>query len=154
MDRYSFTVTFTRELSDDLEIVGHDVHNDYLNAVTRDKLTQQFRKELQAAYDHPDTAIAGSFKIDKIVLGGVQFPAARLDQKIDGGIVDPNVAWKALQSALLNRIRVDVAICADNLIGWLQRDGFMPTIVTWQGELNRHQLLCYLRDIRHVAESE
>lgn len=68
--------------------------------------------------------------------------------------MDCDVAWKELQAALTARNRVDVAICADNLIGWLERKGFLPTIVTWQKTLSNVQLLHYLRDIRHVAESE
>lgn len=81
--QYTFTVTFTRELGDDLEVVGHWTE-EQINAAVRDKLVQQFRKELQAAYDHPDTAIAGRFNIDQITIDDMAFPAAQPNESTAG----------------------------------------------------------------------
>lgn len=72
-DTYSFAVEFTRNLADDLAVIGcKDTKSvDYR---TRAKLVKQFIKELQAAYLHPDTAIAGSFNVLNLkVNGGVSY---------------------------------------------------------------------------------
>lgn len=53
--QYSIDVTFTRELSDDAEVIGKSP-----DKCTDDDLIQQFRKELQALYDD---GAAGSFVI-------------------------------------------------------------------------------------------
>ncbi len=58
-DEYEFTVKFKRSVSADLDVIGKD----RINTPNRALLLQQLRKELQATYDHPDTAIAGSFDI-------------------------------------------------------------------------------------------
>ncbi len=58
-DTYEFTVTFQRSLSDDLEVIEEK----FPNMKRKDALLQQFREELQSAYDNND--IAGTFQIVK-----------------------------------------------------------------------------------------
>ena len=55
---YSILVRFTREYGDDAGVVGAPV--------TKKKLVQQLRRELQMAYDDSEIAMAGSFDILKI----------------------------------------------------------------------------------------
>jgi hypothetical protein len=51
--------------------------------------------------------------------------------------------------------RETVAERADALIGWLEKDGFMPGRVgsDWRRGLSRKQYLSYLRDLRQFAEA-
>ncbi len=58
-DSYEIVVKFTRSFSDDAGVVGLG-DNDPLDPRS---LVAQLVKELQAAYDHPDIAIAGSFDV-------------------------------------------------------------------------------------------
>jgi hypothetical protein len=55
---YTMLVRFTRNYSDDAGVVG--------SPVTKHKLVQQLRKELQMAYDDNNVAMAGSFDILKV----------------------------------------------------------------------------------------
>ena len=73
-DTYTFQVTFTRSLSADLGVLS-DENSDTTSRKTRDELVQQLRTELQAAYDHPDVAPDGSFKIDSITIDGETYQA-------------------------------------------------------------------------------
>jgi len=53
-DDYAIFVKFNRSLGDDSEVIGNS---------HPENLVKQFVKELQAAYDHPLTAIAGTFEV-------------------------------------------------------------------------------------------
>lgn len=57
---YTITVKFTRNLVEDLDVLGEPATD------LATELKQQFRKELQACYDNPDVAPAGSFTIESI----------------------------------------------------------------------------------------
>jgi hypothetical protein len=57
-DQYEFIVRFRRSFADDLECGSKHVASE---KTIGDALLQQFRQELQAAYD--DTGMAGSFEI-------------------------------------------------------------------------------------------
>lgn len=56
--QYTLTVTFKRELGDDLEIA----RGNFPGVSDREALVQQLRLELQGAYD--DLAMGGHFNID------------------------------------------------------------------------------------------
>lgn len=58
MPSYTLTVTFKRDLSDDLEIA----RSQFPGKSDRDALVQQLRRELQEGYDQ--AGIAGHFNID------------------------------------------------------------------------------------------
>lgn len=57
---YTITVKFTRNLVEDLDVLG-EPSKDLVS-----ELKEQFRKELQACYDNPDVAPAGSFVIESV----------------------------------------------------------------------------------------
>lgn len=58
-DTYEIIVRFRRSLSDDLGVLERsDTQSPLAEA-----LTKQLVRELQIAYDHPDTALAGSFEV-------------------------------------------------------------------------------------------
>jgi len=71
---YTFSVTFSRDLSADLEVIGK-IDANPLEPDTRKSLVNQLRDELQAAYDHPDVAPDGSFVINSITIDGLTYPA-------------------------------------------------------------------------------
>ena len=58
-DTYEISVVFRRSYSEDLEIVKEK----FPNKPENEALVEQFRQELQSAYDNPDIAIAGTFEI-------------------------------------------------------------------------------------------
>ncbi len=70
--------------------------------------------------------------------------------------MDPNAAWKALNAALSERDRQGVFDYADALVGWLDGQGFMPTIPEWdwRSGLTRKQFIEMLRQLRRVADME
>jgi len=60
---YEIIVKFSRELQDDLPLVQDNMVDEF-GAVTLEKaLIEQFRKELQSAYDMSDGDLAGLFSI-------------------------------------------------------------------------------------------
>lgn len=61
-DCYTITVTFERSRSADLAVSAER----YGDLPERERLMRQFRDELQAAYDHDDVAIDGTFEIDTV----------------------------------------------------------------------------------------
>ena len=56
-DTYEIVVRFKRSFSDDAGVIEEE------GEVTPQTLVKQLVRELQAAYDHADTAIAGSFQV-------------------------------------------------------------------------------------------
>lgn len=56
-DTYEIVVRFKRNFSDDAGVIEEE------GEVTPQTLVKQLVRELQAAYDHADTAIAGSFQV-------------------------------------------------------------------------------------------
>lgn len=65
--------------------------------------------------------------------------------------MDPQVCWAELERAESDRDRARIAECADALIGWLEKDGFVPPVFINRG-IDRKNALWMLRTIRHVAE--
>lgn len=68
--------------------------------------------------------------------------------------MDPNECLKMFHDAMMKRDRSGVAEAADNLVGWLEKGGFLPSFdqSDRRSELSREDLVAYFRDIRHVAE--
>jgi hypothetical protein len=66
--------------------------------------------------------------------------------------MDPTACLKSLDDAMACRERAEIAEYADAMIGWVEKGGFLPIRPDWRGELTRHEFVCYLRDIRAVAE--
>ena len=54
MSEYQVTFVFTREFEDDIDVIGKPV-----NKITNADLWEQFRKELQQAYDSETGSLAG-----------------------------------------------------------------------------------------------
>ena len=72
-DTYTFTVTFERSLSEDLAVLN-DENDNPLSPRIRKLLVKLFQSELQAAYDHPNVAPAGLFKINTITIDTLSYP--------------------------------------------------------------------------------
>ncbi len=66
-----------------------------------------------------------------------------------GQTMDPNVAWSEMERAEADRDRARIAELADGLIGWLEKDGFLPRPLH---SIGRKGGLVMLRWIRSVAE--
>lgn len=70
--------------------------------------------------------------------------------------MDPDIALKALDDAMLARDRDSVVEYADALIGWLEKGSFLPRIDErdWRYRLTREELIALFRVMRHIAEME
>ncbi len=70
--------------------------------------------------------------------------------------MDPMATLKSFDEAKRGDDRENVALYADAMVGWLEKDGFLPwTLETpsdWRSSLTRRQLTAYFRDMRRVAE--
>lgn len=74
-DTYTFTATFSRSLSADLDVVNH---SDLRPAAVK-ALVQQMRKEVQTMYD--DGGADGSFNLDSVTINGVTYDTLTGKQK-------------------------------------------------------------------------
>lgn len=58
---YKIVVEFQRELDDDADVIGKPIPK-----ITDKDVIEQFRKELQHAYDSEDSGLAGRFQIKSV----------------------------------------------------------------------------------------
>jgi len=61
----------------------------------------------------------------------------------------PDAAWGEMERAECDRDRATMAVCADWLVGWLERDGHLPRPLFQAG---RKAGLAMMRLVRSVAE--
>ena len=69
--------------------------------------------------------------------------------------MDPEVAWNEMLDAIAEDNLSDAEACADSLLGWIERGGFVPQTLkrTVPGEWNR--LICdyVCREVLRTASS-
>ncbi len=69
--------------------------------------------------------------------------------------MDPFACLKSFDESSACGDREGIAKYADAMVGWLEKDGFLPWKTheaDWRSGLTRKQLTAYFRDIRRVAE--